>query len=406
MKILATAYACRPDSGSEDGNGWHLAHQLTRFGEVWALTPSHNRAAIEALESPVHFVYVDVPAWPADSAAANRLRRTHYNAWQLRVVPAAKRLHRRHSFDVAHHLTYAQYWTGSWMGSLGIPFVWGPVGGGESAPSSLIAALPRPGRLFERKRDFARAVGRRSPAVRSAARNAALALATTADSIGALQSVKVRRRASTRFEVLSNCALPDSEFRSLKTASAEPGAFRIISVGRLEHWKGFHLAVAAMATLVQHVPEAQLQLVGTGPAETYLRELVRTLGLERHVELVGRLPRPEVLARLADSHALVHPSLHDSGGWATLEASAVGLPVVCLDIGGPALQVTPQTGIKIAVDDADQVVPRLASALAALARDPQRAAALGAAGRRRVAEEFTWDRIGDRLATMPPYANS
>ena len=179
----------------------------------------------------------------------------------------------------------------------------------------------------------------------------------------------------------------------------------MISVGRLEHWKGFHLAVEAMAELVAEVPDAQLHIVGTGPAETYLRDLVRSLALEKHVRLLGRLPRPEVLAQLADSHVLVHPSLHDSGGWATLEGAAVGLPVVCLDIGGPAMQVTPETGIEIPVDDVDQIVPRLTRALAALARDPQRAAELGAAGRKRVSEEFTWDRIGDRLATMPPYAD-
>ena len=67
MKVLATAYACRPNSGSEEGNGWHLAHQLTRFGEVRVITPSHNRAAIEAVCSPVRFVYVDVPGWQKQS---------------------------------------------------------------------------------------------------------------------------------------------------------------------------------------------------------------------------------------------------------------------------------------------------------------------------------------------------
>jgi glycosyltransferase involved in cell wall biosynthesis len=103
---------------------------------------------------------------------------------------------------------------------------------------------------------------------------------------------------------------------------------------------------------------------------------------------------------------LVHPSFHDSGGWATLEAAAVGLPIVCLDIGGPALQVTPQTGIKISVSDAGQVVPLMTQALSMLAADQRRATELGAAGRKRVGEHFTWDRVGDRLASMAPYSTS
>ena len=140
MKILATAYACKPGNGSEDGNGWHFSHQLARFGRVWVLTPGHNREAIESAtaSSDIEFVYVDVPRWPADSAPANRFRRTHYNLWQAQILGTAKRLHRTIGFDVVHHLTYAQYWTGSWMGRLGVPFVWGPVGGGESAPRAMM----------------------------------------------------------------------------------------------------------------------------------------------------------------------------------------------------------------------------------------------------------------------------
>lgn len=80
-------------------------------------------------------------------------------------------------------------------------------------------------------------------------------------------------------------------------------------------------------------------------------------------------------------------------------------PLVCLDIDGPALQVTPQIGIKIPVGDPGSVVSLMAQALATLAKDPRLAADLGAAGRKRVGENFTWDRLGDRLAAMAPYAS-
>src|SRR5205823_2124116 len=111
----------------------------------------------------------------------------------------------------------------------------------------------------------------------------------------------------------------------------------------------------------------------------------------------------EVLDRLSRSHVLAHPSLHDSGGWVILEAGALGVPVVCLDLGGPGLQVTTETGIKIPVDHASDVVPAMTNALNFLAENPTHAATLGANARKRVAEHFTWNAIGDRLATMEPY---
>ena len=174
-------------------------------------------------------------------------------------------------------------------------------------------------------------------------------------------------------------------------------------VGRLEYWKGFHLAVEAFASFLTKAPDSELWIIGEGPTEGQLRELVRRHDLEGHVSLFGRVPRSEVLNRLACSHVLAHPSLHDAAGWATLEAAAAGLPIVCLDLGGPALQVTPETGIKIPVDPTSAIVPAIAEAFATLAADPAHARALGAAGRARVGEHFTWNRLGDRLATLEPY---
>jgi glycosyltransferase involved in cell wall biosynthesis len=271
----------------------------------------------------------------------------------------------------------------------------------------MIEQLPADGRSFERKRDFARTVGRLSPAVRSAAHRAALSLATTDDSRRAIESLT--RRPWERcgpVRLLSNCALPEADLDQFTAVSRNPTDFNVVCVGRLEHWKGFHLAVSAFAAVAAELPHAALHIVGEGPADAYLRGLVRQLALEQRVTFHGRLPRADVLDRLEQSHVLVHPSLHDSAGWATLEAAGAGLPVVCLDIGGPAFQVTDETGIKIPVDDADSVIPRIATALLTLARDPQRAATLGAAGRRRVEQSFTWSRIGDQLATMGPYGRA
>ena len=68
MRILVSAYACSPGFGSEQGVGWNRALQLARFHEVWVVTRSKNRAAIEAAlarepRPNLHFLYQDLPRW-------------------------------------------------------------------------------------------------------------------------------------------------------------------------------------------------------------------------------------------------------------------------------------------------------------------------------------------------------
>jgi glycosyltransferase involved in cell wall biosynthesis len=131
-----------------------------------------------------------------------------------------------------------------------------------------------------------------------------------------------------------------------------------------------------------------------------LRNLARELDLEGKITFLGGIPREKTLAKLADSDVLVHPSLHDSGGWVCIEAMACGRPVICLDLGGPSLQVTAETGCKVAAKDPDQAVRDMSAAMLRLALEPALRLAMGAAGRRRVKEYFALENIGPTVARM------
>ena len=72
----------------------------------------------------------------------------------------------------------------------------------------------------------------------------------------------------------------------------------------------------------------------TGRSAARSKTLAAELGIERQVKFWGALERQAALAKFGECHVLVHPSLHDSGGWVCVEAMAAGRPVVCLDLGG------------------------------------------------------------------------
>jgi len=173
---------------------------------------------------------------------------------------------------------------------------------------------------------------------------------------------------------------------------------RFISIGHLLHLKGFHLGLKAFAAAA--IPRSEYWIVGDGPERANLFGLVRRLGLTDRVRFWGVQPRPDALEKLAACHVLVHPSLHDSGGWVCLEAMAMGKPVLCLDLGGPAELVTDQTGVKVAAINPEQAVSDLTRAMTVLATNPDLRNTMGKAGRERVRDEYIWEKKGDRLDAL------
>jgi glycosyltransferase involved in cell wall biosynthesis len=176
--------------------------------------------------------------------------------------------------------------------------------------------------------------------------------------------------------------------------------FRLISIGRLLHWKGFELGLRAFALFCPEFAAAEYWIIGDGPERKRLQKLAQRLGVGGRVTFWGAIPRRQVLERLGECDVLVHPSLHESGGWVCLEAMAAVRPVVCLDLGGPALQVTEDTGINVPATSPEQVISDLAAAFYKLASDPKLRARLSLAGRKRVEEQFDWERKGIFMAEL------
>ncbi|WP_218081540.1 glycosyltransferase family 4 protein [Anthocerotibacter panamensis] len=394
-KVLLSAYACRPDRGSEPGVGWNIAQELVRHcAQVWVVTRAENRPMItEALQqTPVprlHFVYHDLPDW----AVWRRQVRLHYYLWQTSVYFMARTLHQEVGFDLVQHVTYGRYCVPSSLAFLPVPFIWGPVGGAEAAPRAFREDFGLAGKLFEMLRDLSCWIGERDPLVRLTAARSALALAVTDETAARLQALKVRRVATT----LSSNGIHTHELAQFQqlTAPAQNRPVRFISTGRLLHWKGFHLGLRAFAQA--QLPAGEFWMVGDGPERKRLEALAAALGIAKQVKFLGALTREQALAALGACDVLVHPSLHDFSPAVCLEAMAAGRPVICLDIGGAANQITPETGIKVAAQTPEQTVQDMVAAMVRLERDPGLRRRMGQAGQQRVQEFFRWENKGRDL---------
>src|SRR5690606_36096792 len=121
---------------------------------------------------------------------------------------------------------------------------------------------------------------------------------------------------------------------------------------------------------------------------------IRRHQLESQVHLVGRRPRNEVLTTLKDFDLSIFPSLHDTGGYAVIEAMANQLPVICLDCGGPAVAVTENCGFKIPVGNKAEIIVGLAKAIRFYHSDRTALLEHGRQARKRVEEFYDWNSKG------------
>jgi glycosyltransferase involved in cell wall biosynthesis len=399
MKILLSAFACEPNLGSEEGVGWNTALQAAKYHETWVFTRTFCQSFIEEelKRNPVpnlHFIYFDPFGWSDDWKGKQGLLQLHYYLWQIWAYFTARKLDRSIGFDIVQHVTYVKHWSPSFLALLPQPFIWGPVGGAEAAPKPFWQDFSRRGKIYETLRAWAQGLGERDPFVGLTARRSAMALATTEETAARVRFLKAKN-----VKIFSQVGLSKPEIQQLEQSKTPPEqTIRFISVGRLLHWKGVHLGLRAFAEA--KLPQAEYWIVGDGPERQRLEALATELGIVDRVRFWGALPRTETLSKMAESHVLLHPSLHDSGGFVCTEMMGIGRPTICLDLGGPATQVTAETGIKVAADDPDRTVRGLAEAIVGLAGDPQLRDRMGQAGRKRIREVYDWDVKGKFFAQL------
>ena len=389
MKILISAYACEPGQGSEPGVGWNFVKEMSSHHELWVLTQSDGRLEIERelQDNPnpnLHFLFFDPLNWQLDLWKAKAEIQLHYYLWQIQAYFVGRSLDQRVDFDLIHHVTFVKYWSPSFLSLLPAPFLWGPVGGGEAAPKPFWKDFSRRGKAYEWLRVIAQRLGEADPFTRLTAKRSALAQATTEDT-----AKRLRHLGAPSIQVFSAVGLSNQDLEMLNHRPLPPtSTTRFISIGRLLHWKGFHLGLRAF--IEADLPDTEYWLLGDGPELESLQGIANSSKVANKIKFWGKRPRHDVLGKLSDCHVLIHPSLHDSGGWACLEAMALGRPVICLDLGGPAIQVSNQAGIKVAANNPQQAIKDIAVAMAQFANNRQLISDFGRNSRELVETNFSW----------------
>jgi glycosyltransferase involved in cell wall biosynthesis len=368
---------------------------MARYHDVTVLTRSNNRAGIEkelALmgdRQPVpKFIYHDERRGLLWLKKRFRAVRLYYVFWQVSASRIIEQLTAEQDFDVLHHVTFAgfRYRTAIW--NHGVPSVWGPVGGVESIPwrllpwkhpSSLLPELARNVNNFIQSAPF-HVLPKR-------------AQTTTATLVSTEEMERTFLHLGLEATLMPTIGLniQPMQPRVVRNA-AEP--LKLLFVGNVITLKGIDLAIQALQSAGVN---ATFTIVGDGKFSEAAKRLVNRLGLESQVLFRGRLTRAETLKLYPDYDVFVFPSLHDTGGYAVIEAMACGLPVICLDCGGPRVTVKNGAGIRIPLGSRGRVIRDLAGALRKYDSNRELVVQHGLAAREVILREYDWNKKGEEL---------
>jgi glycosyltransferase involved in cell wall biosynthesis len=392
-KVLMLAFACEPDFGSEPEVGWRWATEMHRYADVTVITDEGHHGAVEEWlnRHPGNQKY---PMFHFFGPGPHRSRlfrwfgyRGYYRWWMREVRPFIATLHTENRFDLMHHVTYAgcRYSTAVW--NQGAPVIWGPVGGLEPMPFDVIPWNQPKTAIFEVARNVGNHLSRGH--LQRGARQSALVLASTRETQDAFA------RAGVKADLMSTIGI-EREILIERAPIIHEGPLRLVFAGRLLALKGLAVAIQAIA----QVPEVVFTIIGEGPFGGPARALVEKLDLQSRIEFRPMMKRPDLIKEYGAHDVLVYPSFHDSGGFVVLEAMARGLPVICLDCGGPGIAVRDRCGVRIPLQKRAKIVTALAAAIRRYAADRTLVANEGSNARRSVEENYLWSRKAEKMSGL------
>ena len=327
MKVLVSAYQCAPGFGGEIGNGWMWATSLADQGhEVTVLTHAEFREPAQSGgRSDIDFHFVDSAGIPVRLAGINGYDR--YRRWQNAAYEYAAALGR--DFDVMHHTGWGSLHLGSRLWRLPAPLVYGPIGGGQTAPAAYWRYFGRDWAI-ETVRNVVTTGSslKLNSWPRETVRNSAVVLVTNSATEAACRGLGAK---DIRYFLAEG--LPQEW---IGTPHQRPtGVPVVLWVGRMLPRKAPLLAVRAFAEL-RKTMQARLVMAGDGPLLPQVQAAVEQLGLTGDVELLGRVPWTKLAEFYASASLFLFCSLRDSSSAQFLEALGKGLPAVTLDLHGMA----------------------------------------------------------------------
>ena len=171
----------------------------------------------------------------------------------------------------------------------------------------------------------------------------------------------------------------------------------ILSIGRLVPWKGFRMLIKIIPKLLELSQFARLVIAGDGPDKKALESMIKNMGLEKKVFLVGKKSKNELAIYLTASDMFVLNSGYEGFSHLVLEAMTAGVPVIASAVGGNKEVVQQgENGFLVKYNDEFNII----EAVKALWSDKELAASFAEKGRETVQKFSSEKMVEETIATL------
>lgn len=391
LKVLLICYACDPSHGSEQGMGWNFAHHISKHHDVHVLVekgkfkPRMEEYIATHPEEVSHITFHYIfrerhrtlrQIWPPSYY-------WYYRKWHRDALAYAEKLHQQEQFDLVHQITISGFREPGFMWKLGIPFIWGPIGGLTDTPWCLLRCLGGYGAFFFAIRNICNGIQKRwGFACRKAAKRAHTILTSTTKAVEEIKTFWHRDAI-----LMNEVGLENNHTKYTPQTHKPDEPLRIC-------WAGNHIPRKALDLLLHALPyckeKMELHVLSTGSRTEAWKQITDKLGLNKIVTFHGFVPREEAFRIMGSSHVFAITSVREDTSTVVFEAFRYGLPIIALDHCGFSSVIDDSCGIKIPINSHRQVIQDYARHLDYLATHEEKRQELSAGAIERC-QKFTWD---------------
>lgn len=392
--ILISAFSCLPNRGSEPGVGWNWALQAAKTQNVYVITRTKCKSKIEAeipqeLKESLRFIYCD---------SSKKLRGIsiylEYLHWQLKAYFNAKKLCKNINFDYVIHLTFGNVFLPTLMYKLPVPFIWGPLGGGEKVPHKFYKEFKFKKRIPHIIKDAMIKTIRINPCILLPAKHSKLIITRTEDT----RDIFPQRFQNKIILKLETC-LGNTELEALtkinENKKIDKNKFNLVVTGRLIPFKNNEILIDVMKNISELRNDIVLHIIGDGELRNSLQSKVEKYKLNNQVIFYGQISRDETLSLVNECDIFVFPSLREGGSWSLMEAMLLKKPIICLEGSGMKIITDENCAIRIPMDNKENILKNMTDSVLNLYNNPNLLISMGNESKKRIEEYYKWDYISE-----------